>query len=47
MARKSNKFYFRKCYGSHSIGLSLEQFRKLEAACKASNRENKIDDILS
>lgn len=25
------------CYGSHSIGLSLEQFRKLESAYKAIN----------
>lgn len=35
------------CYGSHSIGLSLEQFRKLEAAWKAINRDDKIDNILS
>ena len=33
------------CYGSHSIGLSLDQFKKLEAAWKAINRVDKIDNI--
>ena len=35
------------CYGSHRIGLSLEEFKKLESTWKASNRENSIDDILT
>lgn len=35
------------CYGSHSIRLSLEQYKRLEMAWKALDRDNKIDDILS
>lgn len=35
------------CYGSHGLGLSLEEFRKLESTWKASNREDSIDDILN
>ena len=35
------------CYGSESIGLSLEQYKRLETAWRALDRDNKIDDILS
>jgi hypothetical protein len=34
--REPSEWYM-SCYGSHSIGLSLEQFRKLESAYKAIN----------